>query len=220
MREDRADHVAVIENECRHEWIDEPLGFRPERRVQCRAPTPSSQPAIGTDQPTVACHLTNLRAAETVMCHRSGSPNGTPHGLRGSADHLPGKSAVKPAIGRSLRCSNDALRREVGVRCVVLMNCLDSNAIRCRCRRLRERLPEGVVCGVAHADPIDRAEHDRLCGAKDHDAAATQLEICRACRRSVGHGHAHGRRGIDVENAQPQLLGLGTSNRWRNDPKT
>ena len=91
------------------------------------------------------------------------------------------------------------LRREIAARGIVLVEGVDGHAVGGGARGVSEGEAEGVMAFVGDADPVDRAEDNRVARPRDHDTAATQRQVIEALDCVVRHRRTQGRGSVDVE---------------------
>ena len=84
------------------------------------------------------------------------------------------EAAIEPTKILQPEITNQPFGREITTGRVVLMQGVDRDAVARRAGGVRQRFPKLIVPLVGDADPVHRAQDDRLAGAKDHDAPATE----------------------------------------------
>ena len=92
---------------------------------------------------------------------------------------------------------------------------MNYHSLRRRSRGISQSLPKHIVTLVADANPVDRAQDDRLAGAQHNHAATAQADFTLRLDQVIGHHAAHGWGGVHIEHGQPQTFGPAASRRWR-----
>jgi len=109
------------------------------------------------------------------------------------------EGAVETRVTLHAKFSDDLFGREIASGRIVLMHRMHGHAGRHGPGRLGEFGAKRLVPLVGDADPVHRAEHDRLLRARQHDPAAAERQVVEALDGVVGHGRPERRRGVDIE---------------------
>jgi len=121
------------------------------------------------------------------------------------SDALPSELDVEQFV-RQLDLGQNLRRVEVAARRVVLMQTMHGDSIG-RCPgRVGQRVSPGVVTAVADADPIHRAQHDRLSLAQQHDPFDEQRinDLLGRLPQSIAQRRPQRRSRIRLEDSNPQ----------------
>jgi hypothetical protein len=97
----------------------------------------------------------------------------------------------------------DLVDGEIAPWSIVLVQRMYRHVVGSGACRARDRFAKFAMRVIANPDPIDGAEDDRLTGAHDHYATATQRSL-DLLSRVVRQRAADGWGGVDVENADAE----------------
>ena len=215
VAEHRDRPVPVPEREQRHLRVDDALRLGPEGGVLGRGVADRADLAVRPEDAAVGRDLLHLGDAPAVVRGRLCGRDRALDRPGGPLHHVPVEAALEPAEVLQPEVADQPLGREVAPGRVVLVQGVDGDAVGGRAGGVRQPLAEQVVPLVRDADPVDRAQDDRLAGAEDHDAPAAERQLVEPLDRVIRHRRAQRRRRVHVERRdldggrRRRLRGLG-----------
>ena len=112
------------------------------------------------------------------------------------------KRPLERTVIRQPEFTEYPLGREVAGGSIVLMYRMHCHTIARCSRRLGQRVAKGVMPFVGYANPVHRAQYDRLVRTEQHNAAATESQFVEPPDRIIGHHRPQGWRRVDVKDGE------------------
>ena len=184
--------------------IDRAGGEGADHRAAARAGAHVLHLAVRAEYATVRSHLLDDALTYAVVRCRLGLIQRFANGLARIADDLARVIDIKCGAGDAVRPKH-GVGRKIATRRVMLMQGVNSDAVRRCARGLRESFLEFPLSPGTDPDPIHRAKHDRLALTGQHHAPATQGHIV-SLHGIIGQRTANGRRGIHVKDGHLNSL--------------
>lgn len=202
--EDGQGGVVIPEGEGDDEGINHAFGCGAEFGVLGGGVTNGTDLAVGVRDAAVGSNLMDFSPTPADV-----GPGAEPvgEGLNGAGGPGHGRSGdggVKGAGGDVARGENP-MSGEVGDWSVVLVDCMEGDAIPGCSSGGGEEVTEVIVGFIGDTEPIDGAEDDGVAGATDDNPAAAQGEFAGTDHGIVGETGASGGIGIGIEGGDFEL---------------
>ena len=146
------------------DWVNGALRFSANRRVLGRRPAGGPDFAVRPQDAPVGGDLLHASLAQAQVRHGLSPGQGLTHRPLQIGDHLPLETTLELVrIGAGFL--QDAFRREVTVRRIVLMQRMHGHPARGGGSGSSKSIAKGIVALIGNADPVHGTKHDGLSSA-------------------------------------------------------
>ena len=132
-------------------------------------------------------------------------PDGFGHRGGRACNGLPGEDGIEHRAAQAM-LGQQRFGLEIAARRVVLVQGMHRDPLGRGAGRAGQLLAPGIVAGIAHAHPIQRAQHDRLARTQQHHAPGTERidNLLDRLHQSIAQRAAQRRRNVGLEAGDPQ----------------